>query len=159
MRVVATSQNVTTTDVSSAVVAAVLGSVAFGIVMSLTMGQVLLSAIPGMYGLTDISRMTAVFVGWAIHISHGTALGLAFGVVVTAVPKLGTHRRSGLVAGLAYGFVLWVVLASILMPIWVGTTTEMNPPVPDWNPWSLVGHLLYGAYLGLLIPLYRASEL
>lgn len=66
------------TDVSSAVVAAVLGSIAFGIVMSLTMGEVLLTAIPGMYGLEHISRTLAIFVGWAIHISHAIAVSVPF---------------------------------------------------------------------------------
>jgi hypothetical protein len=44
------------------------------------------------------------------------------------------------------------------MPIWVGLTTPMDPPVPDWQLWSLLGHILYGAFLGLLIPLYRRYE-
>jgi hypothetical protein len=142
-------------DLASAVVAAVLGSVAFGIVMSLTMGEVLLTAIPAMYGLEHVPRTTAIFVGWAIHVSHGTVLGLLFGAVVTIVPKWGARLRYGLAAGVGYGIVLWVALASLLMPVWVGAVTPMEPPVPDWRAWSLVGHVLYGAFLGALIPVYR----
>lgn len=143
------------TDLSSAVVAAVLGSITFGITMSLTMGEVLFTAIPGMYGFEGVSRTAAIFVGWAIHLSHGTVLGLLFGVAVTAVPECGERLEYGLVAGLAYGVLLWIALASLLMPFWVGRTTPMDPSVPDWQLWSLVGHLLYGAFLGLLIPSYR----
>lgn len=145
-------------DVSSAVVAAVLGSITFGIVMSLTMGEVLFTAIPAMYGLEGVSRTGAVFVGWAIHISHGTVLGLIFGAAVTIVPECGERLRYGFAAGVAYGVVLWLTLASLLMPFWVGAVTPMDPPVPDWRLWSLLGHILYGVFLGLLIPLYRRYE-
>jgi hypothetical protein len=149
---------VSKTDVSSTVVAAVLGSITFGIVMSLTLGEVLLTAIPAMYGLESVPRTAAVFVGWAIHLSHGTGLGLLFGAAVTLVPKCGERLRYGLAAGVAYGTLLWLVLASLVMPVWVGMVTPMNPPVPDWQPWSLFGHVLYGAFLGLLIPVYRRHE-
>jgi hypothetical protein len=149
---------ISATDVSSTIVAAVLGSITFGIIMSLTMGEVLFTAIPGMYGLEAIPRISAVFVGWAIHISHGTALGLVFGAAVTIVPECGERLKYGFAAGVVYGTVLWLVLASLVMPIWVGMATPMNPPVPDWQLWSLLGHILYGAFLGLLIPLYRRYE-
>lgn len=150
--------NVSATDVSSTIIAAVLGSVTFGITMSLTMGEVLFTAIPGMYGLEHIPRISAVFVGWAIHISHGTVLGLVFGAAVTVVPECGERLRYGFAAGVVYGTVLWIVLASLVMPLWVGITTSMDPPVPDWQLWSLLGHILYGVFLGLLIPLYRRYE-
>lgn len=141
--------------VASVVIPAVLGSVAFGIVMSLTLGEVLFTAIPGMYGLTGISATGAILFGWAIHVSHGTVLGLGFGVVATLFPRYGRNITLGLGAGVAYGILLWLVLATFVMPIWVGATTAMNPPVPDVQPWSLAGHILYGAFIGLLIPIYR----
>jgi hypothetical protein len=147
--------DITKTTVASIIIPAVLGSIAFGIVMSLTLGAVLLVAIPGMYGLTGISTTLAVLVGWVIHISHGTVLGVVFGVVVTLVPACGKHLKLGLAAGIVYGVFLWLVLATFVMPIWVGAATGMSPPVPDIQPWSLVGHILYGAFIGLLIPLYR----
>ncbi len=152
------STDVSVTDVSSAVVAAILGSIAFGIVMSLTMGEVLLTAIPGMYGLENVSRTSAVFVGWAIHLSHGTVLGLLFAAALAIAPGYGGELRYGFIAGAAYGAVLWLVLATFVMPLWVGLVIPMAPPVPDWQPWSLLGHLLYGAFLGLLLPLSRRYE-
>jgi hypothetical protein len=150
--------DVSATDVSSVVVAALLGSIAFGIVMSLVLGDVLVTAIPAMYGFDGLSRSVSVLVGWAIHVSHGTVLGLLFGVGVTIVPACGERLRFGVLAGVAHGIVLWVALASILMPVWVGAVTPMDPPVPNWQFWSLLGHVLYGAFLGLLIPLYRRHE-
>jgi hypothetical protein len=150
--------DISRTDVTSTVVAAILGSITFGITMSLTMGEVLFTAIPGMYGFEGVSRTAAIFVGWAIHLSHGTVLGLIFGVAVTVVPECGERLKYGFLAGVAYGIVLWVALASLLMPFWVGQAMSIDPPVPDWRLWSLLGHVLYGAFLGLLIPLYRRYE-
>lgn len=34
----------------------------------------------------------------------------------------------------------------------------MSPPVPDVQPWSLLGHAFYGAYLGAIVPLFRQYE-
>ena len=36
------------------------------------------------------------------------------------------------------------------MPIWIGAVLPMTPPVPNVNPMSLVGHVVYGGVLGLL---------
>lgn len=146
------------TGTAGVLVAAVLGSFAFGILMSLSMGRVLLVAIPAMYGLEGLSPVGRVLVGWAIHLSHGTVLGLAFGGAMTWTVAPGTDVRRWLLGGLAYGALLWVALASFLMPLWVGAVAPMAPPVPDFRPWSLVGHLLYGAFLGVLVPVYRRHE-
>lgn len=145
----------TRTDIMSIIVVAILGSFAFGIVMSLTMGNVLLVAIPGMYGFTEISMTLAVFIGWVIHISHGTGLGLVYGLLVHLLPIQNQTIRNGIVFGTIYGFLLWLILATFLMPFWVGLTTPMNPPVPDYQLWSLFGHILYGITLGILIPVYQ----
>ncbi|CCQ37683.1 uncharacterized protein Nmlp_3559 [Natronomonas moolapensis 8.8.11] len=149
------SERLSRVDATSVVVASVLGSFAFGIVMSLTMGDVLFAAIPAMYGLGGVDPTTGTLLGWAIHVSHGTVLGLVFGGAFSVAVPLGDDTRRWAVAGLAYGAALWLVLATFVMPVWVGAVTASSPPVPDVRPWSLVGHLLYGVYLGALIPIYR----
>jgi hypothetical protein len=42
------------------------------------------------------------------------------------------------------------------MPIWVGAVLPMNPPVPNINPMSLVGHVVYGGLLGLLYSVFTS---
>lgn len=143
------------TEVQSAVVAAILGSVAFGIVMSLTLGDVMFTAIPAMYGLAGVDEVLGVFVAWGIHLSHGVALGLAYGAAVTVKPRYGRDLRAGLLAGSVYGVILWLVLASVVMPLWVGLASSMSPPVPSWEPMSLLGHVFYGLYVGGFVPLFR----
>ena len=128
-------------------IAGLLGGLVFGAMMTMEMRMVMEMAIPGMYGLEP-----SLGAGWVIHLFHSVVLGVVFAVLVGAT-GLGDRLDGNLtiaVAGLAYGVVLWLVLASFVMPAWVGATTEMAPAVPDWNVQSLLGHAVYGVVLGLL---------
>lgn len=123
------------------------GGVVFGVLMTMMMQPVIEMAIPGLYGLEP-----SLLTGWGIHLVNSIIFGLVF---VGALRLTGFENRfSGptaiTAAGLTYGIVLWLVLASIVMPAWVGAMTEMAPPVPDWSAQSLVGHAVYGLVLGLL---------
>ncbi|WP_290810252.1 histidine kinase [Halovivax sp.] len=127
-------------------VGGVAGGVAFGAMMTMTMGPIIEMAIPGMYGLGP-----SLAVGWAIHMLNSIVLGVVFGALLGTTGfgnRLGSNASIA-AAGLAYGIVLWLVLASFVMPAWVGAMTEMAPPVPDWNGQSLLGHAVYGVILGL----------
>ncbi|MWV39091.1 DUF6789 family protein [Natrialba sp. INN-245] len=126
------------------------GGLTFGVMMTMQMEMIVEMAIPGMYGLGP-----SLAVGWAIHMFHSVVLGVVFALVLQTTgvgDRLGSNLTIA-VAGLAYGVVLWVVLASFVMPAWVGAMTEMAPPVPDWNGQSLMGHAVYGVILGLLYAL------
>ena len=131
-------------------VGGVAGGVAFGAMMTIAMTPIIEMAIPGMYGLGP-----SLAIGWGIHMLNSIVLGIGFGLLVGATglgDRLGANA-SIVGAGLVYGVVLWLVLASVVMPAWVGAMTEMAPSVPDWNGQSLLGHALYGAVLGLLYAL------
>lgn len=119
------------------------GGLVFGAMMSMMMTPVIEMAIPAMYGIEGPAGLA----GWFIHMSNSAILGVVFGVLVGASGLSGTGRVAG--AGLAYGVVLWVVLAAIVMPIWLGTVGFPGaPPLPNFNPMSLVGHGVYGLVLG-----------
>lgn len=128
-------------------VGGILGGIAFGVMMTMQMTMIMEGAIPGMYGLGP-----SLAVGWMIHLAHSAVLGLVFGVVVGATGRGGRLSSPVAIAsaGLVYGVVLWVVLASFVMPAWVGAMTEMAPPVPQWNTDSLLGHAVYGVVLGVV---------
>jgi hypothetical protein len=120
------------------------GGLVFGAMMTMMMANVMETAIPMMYGIEG----PAGAVGWTIHMGHAAVLGVVFAAVV-GVAGLGGRSGQMLVGvGIAYGMVLWVVLATFLMPAWVGAMGPMSPPVPDVNPMSAVGHAVYGAVLG-----------
>lgn len=125
-----------------------VGGVAFGIMMTVQLPMILENAIPGMYGLGPVPLRSG---------GRSTSSTLRFSGSCSAFysPLAGSATGSIplvaiAVAGLAYGVVLWLVLASFVMPAWVGAMTEMAPPVPDWNVDSLLGHAVYGVLLGIV---------
>jgi len=120
------------------------GGLVFGGMMTMMMPDIIEMAIPGMYGLDG------GVAGWTIHMAHSAVLGVVFAAVATAVPQYTDTTSKSLAAGVVYGVVLWAVLATFVMPAWVGAVLPMNPPVPDINPMSLVGHIVYGGLLGML---------
>lgn len=128
------------------------GGVVFGIMMTMMMPDIIQGAIPGMYGFG-----ASMATGWAFHLFHSAVLGFVFAAIVAAKPELAETTGKSVGAGVAYGIVLWVVLATFVMPAWVGAMTPMAPPVPSVNPMSLVGHVVYGAILGAVFPALKEA--
>lgn len=127
------------------VVGGIVGGLAFGAMMSMMMTDVMQNAIPGMYGLGP----EAGAIGWIFHMSHAAILGVVF-AAIAAYSGIETMEGVGrtAAAGLVYGAVLWLALAVIVMPLWVGAMTPAEPPVPNVNVQSLIGHAVYGLLLG-----------
>ena len=153
------SETVTSTDVQTGalsgnwkagVAGGIVGGVVFGALMSMMMTEVMVGAIPGMYGIPESG-----LAGWVIHMSHAAILGVVFAAVVgvAGLDREPAVKLAG--AGLIYGIVLWAVLAVFVMPLWVGAMLPMEPPVPNINMQSLMGHAVYGVLLGAV---YYALE-
>jgi uncharacterized membrane protein YagU involved in acid resistance len=146
------TETVTTTDVSTengawkaGVAGGLAGGLVFGAMMSAMTPGVLEMAIPAMYGVGG----PAGAVGWAIHMSHGAVIGLGFAAVAGLRPDLGASTGTSIGTGAAYGLLVWVALAVIAMPIWLGAVGFPGaPPLPNVGVESLVGHVVYGAVLG-----------
>lgn len=129
------------------VVGGLTGGVVFGAMMVAMMPGVIEAGIPALWGLEGS------IAGWFIHLSNAAI----FGVVFAALAGYGlggrvTYGRSiGL--GAAYGVVLWVLMAVILMPVWLQAVGFAGaPPLPNINELSLVGHIVYGLVLGAVYP-------
>ena len=129
------------------IVGGVVGGVVFGVMMTMEMRMVMEMAIPGMYGLSP-----GLELGWVIHLFHSAVFGVVFAAAVRYAG--GTDRLDSnltvAVAGLAYGLIVWVLAASILMPAWVNVTMGMGAPVPDFVMASAMGHAVYGVLLGIV---------
>ncbi|EMA70486.1 histidine kinase [Halorubrum distributum] len=146
------TETVTSTDVSTetgnwkaGVAGGLVGGLVFGAMMSAMTPGVLRMAIPAMYGIEG----PAGALGWAIHMSHGAVIGLGFAAVAGLRPELGGSIGAGLGVGAGYGLLVWVALAVVAMPIWLGAVGFPGaPPLPNVGVESLVGHVLYGAVLG-----------
>jgi uncharacterized membrane protein YagU involved in acid resistance len=130
------------------VLAGTVGAVVMGAMMVMQMRPVLEVAIPSMYGLTGGAA------GFAIHVAHGAVLGVGFAAVVSRRSDL--SLPTSLVYGVGYGVLLWAVLAALVMPVWLSAVgSPANPPLPNVNVTSLVGHVVFGAVVGLAYPSCR----
>lgn len=129
--------------------AGLLAGTAMGAMLTMQMGPVIRVAIPSMYGLEGLAA------GWVVHLFHSVVLGAVFAGVAGSLGFDESAGRSvGL--GLAYGVVVWVLLAALVMPVWLGAVGFPKvPPLPNFNPKSLVGHLVYGLVLGIVFPFVR----
>lgn len=132
------------------VVAGLLGGVLFGLIMQFVMDAI--SSVGALYGIEGVTA------GWVFHLFHAAVFGIAFGIIVTTpavrarIPDPGTM----LFLGAVWGLFLWLVAASIVMPIWLGGVTDLSPVVPNVDLQSGVGHLVYGLTLaGVLAVLDR----
>ena len=74
---------------------------------------------------------------------------LIFAAAMTR-PGMRRYARSfGPVVGLgaAYGVVLWIVAAGVVMPVWMGAVGMAAPAIPYLVPMGFVTHLVYGVVL------------
>ncbi|QKG92680.1 histidine kinase [Halorubrum sp. Atlit-8R] len=146
------TETATATDVptetghwQAGVTGGIVGALVFGAMMSILTPGVLEMGIPAMYGIAG----PAGALGWVIHVSHGAIIGLGFVAITSLRPALGDSIGTGVGAGAGYGLVVWVALAVVVMPIWLGAVGFAGaPPLPNIGVESLVGHVVYGAVLG-----------
>lgn len=129
--------------------AGLAGGAAMGVMLTTMMTPVIEVAIPAMYGLSGGAA------GWVIHMSHSAILGVVFAGIAQAA-NAGENLPKSVGLGVVYGAVLWVVLAALVMPVWLSAVGFPGaPPLPNFNPMSLVGHLVYGGVAGAVFPFVR----
>ncbi len=129
----------------AAVIAGLIATVVFG-AMAMAMMPDMMGMIGAMYGFGGNEA-----IGWIAHLFHGAVFGLLYAAIVS-IDQLRTYASRvahGAGLGIVYGVIVWVVAASIVMPIWLG----MPEMAPDFNTTSLVGHIVYGVILGAAYPL------
>ena len=136
-----------TTDVPwrAGALAGLVAGAAMGLMLTAMMRPVIAVAIPALYGLTGLAT------GWVAHLVHGAVFGVLFAAVATrpAVASWTETPGRGVAAGAAYGVAVWLVAAALVMPVWLAAVGFPNaPPLPNVDPQSLVGHVVYGAVLG-----------
>ncbi len=106
-------------------------------------GGLVFGAMMQMMGMIPMVAMlvgsTSTAVGWAVHLAISFAFGVGFGAAVTPQDLV-----ANTLAGVAWGLVLWVVAALLVMRTVLGAPIQMDTAAMQ----SLVGHLVYGAILG-----------
>lgn len=121
-----------------------------GVLMAAVMPEVLSTAIPALYG-TEGS-----LVGWVAHLAHSAVFGVLFAAIVRygGLGRYADDIGSSTALGVAYGILVWVVAASVVMPLWLDAM-GMAAAVPTFDVMSLGTHVVYGAVLGALFPAMR----
>lgn len=132
-----------------AAVAGVTAGVAMGVVM-----QYLLDDMPTVGGLYGVE---AAPVGWATHLFHAVLFALAFAALGSTEELRGYAGSpvTGVGLGLAWAAVLWLVAASVLMPLWMGVVGIGTPDVPSVELMDGVAHAVYGVVLGCVFGFLR----
>lgn len=146
-----------------------LGSLLFGVLLWAIDPDIVAVAIPAIYGFNPAGA-----IGWALHLVHGSVLGIVFGFLVSREPILGALTADvetdfiaamgpGIrltLAGAVYGLAVWAILPVIVLPIWMAVAGVTDPRFPAIAFESLVGHLLFGLLLGALFSVFveTASE-
>ncbi len=124
-------------------------------------GGLMFGAMMGMMGMLPmigsmIGQPTAA-AGFAVHMANSVIIGVGFAILFG---RLVSGTRSGMGLGLAYGGAWWILGPLTLMPLLMGMGFGVN-----WNAAaavamlpSLVGHLMYGAVLGLVYAALRHRQ-
>lgn len=130
-------------------IAGLIAGAVFGGIMSQT---------PMMESVAALITLQAVAAGWLFHFVISFIFGAIFAAIATigSFPEYANRTSSGAGLGIAYGIIVWVVGAAIVMPLWMGAVTGASPPVPNLNWLSFAGHIAYGAVLGAFYPILLA---
>lgn len=128
-------------------VAGMIAGVVFGSLMMLLMSEVIEEMIPELWGIGP-----GIVLGGLIHLFNSVVFGLIYAAIagIDPIEPYANDLTTGTGIGVAYGLVVWLVAAAIVMPLWLGE------PVPTIDPMSIAGHVVYGAILGALYPAIRA---
>lgn len=132
-------------------VAGALATITTGLVITVMDLAFLRVFIAGLYGQSG-----SLAAGWIAHLVHGTVFGVVFAVILSdpGLYRLGDWRWKTTIAGLVYGFVLAIVGAGIIMPIWLSVAGFPDPPtLPFVTQSSLIWHAVYGVVLGAIYPI------
>ncbi|NHN57620.1 MULTISPECIES: HAMP domain-containing sensor histidine kinase [Halorussus] len=131
---------VATPRLAVAVGAALVAGVAMG-----AFSQAVASVIPVIGALYGVAHPV---VGWVTHEFHSVVFGMVFTGLLTAGPGRRVDGPGGhVLAGAAWGVLLWAVAAGVVMPVWL-RLVGIPAPVPNLGPTALGSHLVWGVSLG-----------
>ena len=125
-----------------------LGGLVGGLLFSLVMLQT--DFLPN---VADLVGTTSPVTGFIVHLVIAQLIGLSYGLLFS---RQSYDVGSALGWGVSYGF-FWSILGPLtLMPIFLGTTPQWTVEAVAAAFPNLVGHLVYGAGLGITFYLLEA---
>jgi uncharacterized membrane protein YagU involved in acid resistance len=127
-----------------------------GAVAGLTGGLLFTIIMVRMDELPAVARLigsTSPWTGFTVHLVIAEIIGASYGLLFA---RQSYDIGSGLGWGLSYGFFWWVLGPLTLAPILLGAAPRWTAAIAAGLLPSLVGHLLYGAGLGVAFHLLEA---
>ncbi len=110
--------------------------------------------IRGLEDVADLVRTDSATAGLAVHFLIAVTWGVTYGLLFR---RQAHDRGSAIGWGVSYGFFVWVVGPNTLMPILLGSTPDWTADSAAGLTASLVGHLVYGAGLGITFHHFEAK--
>ena len=124
------------------------GAVAGGIVAGVGMGLIMHFVMGAMPLVGALYGQPTLVAGWIAHLFHSVVFAVVFAAVATR-PTFRDYGVYGLtVLGSAYGIVLELVAAGVVLPVWANAVGAAELPVPFLVPMGFLTHLIYGLLLG-----------
>lgn len=91
----------------------------------------------------------SILLGFLMHMVDSAILGIIFAYIWRGI---GANKGLEIVGGLIYGILVWLVMTYIALPI-VG-----SPMAKVTGGWFVVGHLIFGLFVGLITPRYTRQR-
>ncbi len=128
-------------DLHRTIAAGIGAGVVMGGVYWLTSG--VLPVIGALYGVESVAM------GWITHLFHSVVFALLFVGGVSWSPAFDRVDRPlrASVVGVAWGGLLWLVAAGVVMPLWL-RATGLPAPLPNLPAVGLLAHGIWGLTLG-----------
>ena len=120
-----------------------MAGIAGGLLFTIVMVKV--GFLPTVASLVGAGSETA---GFFVHLAISILIGAAYGLLFR---RQAYDSGSALGWGVSYGFVWWLLGPLTLLPLLLGRAPEWTAPVASGLIASLVGHIAYGAGLGIVV--------
>jgi len=120
---------------------------------------VVFGAMMGMMGMLPMIAMLlkseSAVIGFVLHLVFSAIIGGAFGLVFG---HMALNKGTGIILGLLYGAIWWVLGPLVIMPVWLGMGLQLSVAGMTMAIPSLWGHLVFGFILGLTYPMFAKME-
>jgi len=138
--------NYDTNHIKSGVNAGLIAGVVFGAMMGM-MGMLPMIAM--------LIKSESAVLGFVLHLVFSAIIGGTFGLIFG---HAALNKGAGVLLGLLYGAIWWILGPLVIMPVWLGMGLQLSATGVTMAIPSLWGHLVFGFILGLIYPMFAKKE-
>jgi len=138
--------NYDTNHIKSGVNAGLIAGVVFGAMMGM-MGMLPMIAM--------LIKSESAVLGFVLHLVFSAIIGGTFGLIFG---HAALNKGAGVLLGLLYGAIWWILGPLVIMPVWLGMGLQLSATGVTMAIPSLWGHLVFGFIFGLIYPMFAKKE-